>query len=95
MKKGFPDEPDNDMSGDRTIEIVKNIKGFREIISPEEYAADENKFFTFPADAPSRRLDYMFYSEDLRLIQGSIIKSEQIFSDHLPIIARFHMKYME
>ena len=38
---------------------------------------------TFPANNPDRKLDYIFTTKDLTVINSKVIKTEA--SDHLPI----------
>jgi len=78
-KNNFSDEPETDFTGDQTIRFFLDEPGL-EISSPER--------FTFPADKPNRKLDYIFYSRDkIDLIEAFI--PESAGSDHLPLVIRF------
>lgn len=46
--------------------------------------------FTYPADQPDIRIDYMFISEDVQICSGEVIQTN--VSDHLPIMAEFVLK---
>lgn len=85
-KQGFPDEPDHDMSGDATIEIMGET-GLKEIIGSEEYARNEGKHFTFPSYAPNRRLDYLFVGPVFRVVEARVLTEAAGLSDHLPVMA--------
>ena len=50
-------------------------------------AGAANNFSTFPADTPASRIDFIFYSPDLRSNGSETIQS--LASDHLPIAADF------
>ncbi|MEY2194298.1 hypothetical protein AB7942_16385 [Neobacillus sp. BF23-41] len=50
----------------------------------------QNHDFTFPADKPDSRIDYMFTSEDAKICSGEVIHTN--VSDHLPITAEFVLK---
>ena len=43
---------------------------------------------TYPSDKPNEKIDYIFY-RDLKCLKAETI--EEIFSDHLPIIAEFEL----
>jgi len=82
--KGFVDE-DIDFSGDVTIEQIQRIPGLSEVIIDETPGLPPTVFFTYPAQSPSRRLDYVFH----RGFTGSIltrVPRSATFSDHLPVI---------
>jgi endonuclease/exonuclease/phosphatase family metal-dependent hydrolase len=63
--------------------------GLLEVIPDEIYATDENLYFTFPASRPDRRLDYIFYRQELKMMKAEILPSA--LSDHLPIRASFQI----
>ena len=44
---------------------------------------------THPADAPTRRLDYVFHGASLALIEARALSAPPLASDHLPVVARF------
>lgn len=46
--------------------------------------AGNNKGYTFPGDLPQARIDYIFTSKDIEIIDSRIIKTK--VSDHLPVI---------
>ena len=79
QKKGFSDEPDIDFDGDKTIGIFLAEKSLK----PAELET-----VTFPANKPTRKLDYFFYNhEKLTLVKtfAPVIDS----SDHLPLVMEF------
>jgi endonuclease/exonuclease/phosphatase family metal-dependent hydrolase len=79
QKKDFPDEPQMDFRNDQTI-------GFF-IKEPDLKAADINTF-TFPADSPTRKLDYIFYTYNkIRLLKAFVPCIDS--SDHLPLVMQF------
>ena len=43
--------------------------------------------FTYPSDKPDEKIDYIFYSEGLRLQEVSVPKI--VVSDHLPVVGKF------
>ena len=88
LKHAFPDEPDQDMRQDQTITIA-SLMELKEIVSKQEYQADEAKYFTFPSLDPNRRLDYLWHSDRLKLVEGRIMHEAGTWSDHLPVAARF------
>jgi endonuclease/exonuclease/phosphatase family metal-dependent hydrolase len=61
----------------------------QEVIPDEIYAKDEPRYFTFPAWAPDRRLDYIWYKPDLKMMKAEVLPSAS--SDHLPLRASFQI----
>ena len=47
--------------------------------------ADQNDAYTIPADLPTRRIDYIFTSNEMQTNHAEVIST--IASDHLPIVA--------
>lgn len=85
QKKGFVDEPETDFSGDETIAVVRAL-GLSEVL-PDPAS------FTFPADAPTRRLDYIFFGPALEKIEARILAPPPgPWSDHLPVLSRFGIR---
>lgn len=91
LRAAFPDEPETDMSTDDTIDRLRQISGLKEVVPAEVYAADESAWFTFPAHAPNRRLDYVFHGASLSLMRAEVPRFESPPSDHLPVVTRFRL----
>ncbi|WP_163536427.1 endonuclease/exonuclease/phosphatase family protein [Gracilibacillus sp. YIM 98692] len=71
-----------------------NMKGlskrWKKIV--EEYedvweTAGNTSGFTYPSKKPRKRLDYIFVSEDIKIIDVQVIDSFPLASDHLPLMA--------
>lgn len=86
---GFADEPESDFTGDGTIERIEEGGGLLDVVPDSIDGLDESPAFTFPSDAPARRLDYVFRSPDMRLVRWSVDRGAGSGSDHLPVIAVF------
>jgi len=85
QKKGFIDEPETDFSDDTTIALARGM-GLTHVLP-------DPAVFTYPADAPTRRLDYIFAGSALAPIETKVIAgSPGPYSDHLPVFARFTMR---
>jgi len=82
----FDDDYDDDYRGDRTMTILNRMPGFREIVADSLYILSEEEFHTFPSVNPNRRLDYMFISDSLNVIDYKFITTGDL-SDHLPVVA--------
>jgi endonuclease/exonuclease/phosphatase family metal-dependent hydrolase len=82
---GFADEPETDFRGDPTISLLRGLPGFGEIVPAEVAEREPSATFTFPADAPSRRLDYLFFGPGFRRLEGGVVRQEPAASDHLPV----------
>lgn len=89
-KHGFPDEPRDDYRKDPTLGILRRLPGMHEIVPRARYQAEEEGHFTFPTLSPTRRLDYLFISDDVTLKGYRIVKTGD-FSDHLPIVAELEL----
>ncbi len=89
IRKAFPDELLTDLTTDRTIETLRGIPGLRDVVPPEVYGAAESPWFTFPAGAPNRRLDYVFHGAGLEVRTVSVPRMDAPASDHLPVLASF------
>lgn len=87
----FNDGYDDDYRDDRTMSVLNNISGFREIVADSLYATHEDQFHTFPSTIPNRRLDYLFISDTMQVINYEIIPTGDL-SDHLPVIATITWK---
>ncbi|PIE18868.1 MAG: hypothetical protein CSA66_03580 [Proteobacteria bacterium] len=83
-RDGFPDEPDSDFRGDTTIETARTIRGLSQALPAPEA-------FTFPAEAPNRRLDYILYRDGLTLAGARVLDQTPVWSDHLPVLASFSL----
>lgn len=86
-KRKYP-ESEDDYEGDATYGIMKN-SGYEEVIPESIYAKEEARFFTFPAWAPNRRLDYIFFKKGLKMMRAEVLPSA--LSDHLPLRASFQL----
>jgi endonuclease/exonuclease/phosphatase family metal-dependent hydrolase len=78
----------DDYENDSSYEIMLKSRLF-EVIPDEIYAKDEVMFFTYPADKPDRRLDYIWYKSGLKMMKAEVLISTS--SDHLPLKASFQI----
>jgi endonuclease/exonuclease/phosphatase family metal-dependent hydrolase len=92
MVRGYPDEPATTHEGDATIPRLRQVKGLREAVPPEVFKADEPAFFTFPAHAPNRKLDYLFLGAGFEVVEARVLKEAGDVSDHLPILLRVRVR---
>ena len=75
VKSGFVDEPETDFQGDDTLDVL-TATGWRLV---------GDGAFTFPADAPNRRLDHLLASPDLEIDAHGLLDDPHPSSDHLPL----------
>lgn len=78
------DNYENDPSYD---EMTRS--GLDEVVPDEIYTKNESLYFTFPAWAPDRRLDYIWYTPRLKMMKAEVLPSAS--SDHLPLRATFQI----
>lgn len=88
-KFDFPGYPDDDYRDDRTLAIL-NVPGYAELVSEAAYISNEAAYWTFPADAPDRRLDYLFVVTTVTVQNTKLIASGEL-SDHLPVLTRINL----
>lgn len=79
---------EDDYENDGSYEAMAKSM-LHEVIPDEIYAKEENLYFTFPAWAPDRRLDYIWYKPDLKMMKAEVLPSAS--SDHLPLRASFQI----
>ena len=79
---------EDNYENDSSYEVMATA-GLSEVIPDDIYAKDESLYFTFPAWAPDRRLDYIWYKRDLKMMKAEVLPSA--ISDHLPLRASFQI----
>jgi endonuclease/exonuclease/phosphatase family metal-dependent hydrolase len=88
----YSDDKGGDFRDDATMEILSGISGLKEVIAPERYLKNESAFFTFPSNAPNRRLDYIFVPATMKVLEAEVLQVG-ITSDHLPVKAVLEWNY--
>lgn len=84
---------DDDYENDPSFEIMMKA-GLSEVIPDEIYAKEENLYFTFPAWKPDRRLDFIWYRPELKMMRAEVLfpcPGTECLSDHLPLRASFQI----
>lgn len=62
-------------------------------ISPQELQSFPEKHFTYSAETPKAKIDYIFYSKaHIEMFSAETITATQLLSDHLPVLMRFKLK---
>ncbi|NYE03499.1 endonuclease/exonuclease/phosphatase family metal-dependent hydrolase [Bacillus niacini] len=69
-----------------SAEILKMTAQYKDVFAE----MGKNNDFTFPANRPDSRIDYIFTSEDVEIRTGEVINTN--VSDHLPITAELVLK---
>ena len=91
-KAGYADEPETSHVDDATVPRLRQVKGLVDAVSPERFGADEAAFFTFPAHAPNRKLDYLFTGPGFEVEAVRVVKEAGDVSDHLPVLLRVRLR---
>ncbi len=78
------DNYENDFSYEKALKM-----NLSEVIPDDIYAKNESLYFTYPASHPDRRLDYIFYKPELKMMKAEVVPSA--LSDHLPLRASFQI----
>ena len=87
-KRRFKGYKEDDYENDGSFEAMQK-SDLLEVIPDKIYALDEARYFTFPASKSDRRLDYIFYNKNLKMIKAEVLPSA--LSDHLPLKASFQI----
>lgn len=77
---GDPKDPDKS-SAENPIRLAMD-SGLHDLTAPPDGKAAE-AHFTFPADMPEIRIDFIFCNQPLKVVSKNIIRS--LASDHLPV----------
>ena len=84
--KNFPRAPNIDFTNEITIDLLIQEEGLKEAIIHSSEIIEEKKTFTFPADLPNRKIDYIFYNSN-KIESFSAYVPQLDSSDHLPVVA--------
>lgn len=86
-RNGYADEPEMDFTGDATL--GRATAGLALV---EAFADATDPAFSFPADAPTRRLDYIFHGRAATTVEARVLRAPPgPWSDHLPLLARLRL----
>ncbi len=91
-KSDFASDSQDDYNGDTSLNILMGIPGFHEMVPLADYYKNERRYFTFPSQAPDRRLDYLFVNNNYPVLDYGFIKAGTA-SDHLPIYVDLKWDY--
>jgi endonuclease/exonuclease/phosphatase family metal-dependent hydrolase len=96
-KSGYPDEDrpktaKTEHTHDRTLTILRAIPGLSDVLPAAELARREEDFFTFPAHAPNRKLDYLFAGDGFEVAETRVVKEAGDVSDHLPLCSKLSLR---
>jgi endonuclease/exonuclease/phosphatase family metal-dependent hydrolase len=78
----------DDYENDKSF-LVLQQSGLAEVIPDDIYLKDEALFFTFPSWRPDRRLDYIWFKKEHKMMKAEVLSSAS--SDHLPLKASFQI----
>ncbi len=87
LRANFPDEPETDMTTDRTIEILTHGTTLADALFEFLHKYDGKELFTYPSVAPNRRLDYIFKSSKFHTQTAYKVANSDKYSDHVAIAA--------
>jgi endonuclease/exonuclease/phosphatase family metal-dependent hydrolase len=71
---------------DTTLSFLERLPNFKEVIPDDTVASTAVDHFTFPANAPDHRLDYLFVPVRFKVLEARVILTG-VLSDHLPVTA--------
>jgi len=78
---------------DETLDILLDGTALRPAFPDSAYAASMAAIGTYPTDAPSRKIDHIFYTPDrIEAISATVPATPSAPSDHRPVVMRFVMK---
>lgn len=85
-RNAFKDYPSDHYDGDTTLQCFEH-PDYTQSCPESLYSKKEETYFTFPSNAPDRRLDYIFFKTKYTVHNTKVIKSK--ISDHFPICGTF------
>lgn len=88
-KTKFPDGDDN-YENDMSYDLLKKTS-LKDVIPEDIYGKNESLYWTYPTDRANRKLDYIFYKEELRFIKVEVLLEASTLSDHFPMRASFQL----
>ncbi len=91
-RSGFIDSPEDNYEADSTLAVFRGIPGFRELITAEEYASNPSPWDTYPANAPTRRVDFLFINSRFEVVGAKVVTEAGTLSDHLPVMAEVRIR---
>ncbi|NBB75047.1 MAG: endonuclease, partial [Bacteroidetes bacterium] len=78
---------------DETLAILLDGTRLRPAVSDSAYAASMAAIGTYPTDAPSRKIDHIFYTPDrIEAISAAVPATPSAPSDHRPVVMRFVLR---
>ncbi len=90
-KSGFWDEPEADFRSDKTVAMIREgLPGLRDALNGKQQKEEDT--WTFPAQRPTRRLDYIFHGEEFELAESMVYYPAGATSDHVPVVARLALR---
>jgi endonuclease/exonuclease/phosphatase family metal-dependent hydrolase len=92
QKRAFNDNEEDNYEQDQTLSIIAGQANFVEMVSDEAYRTQESAWFTFPANAPNRRLDYLFVNRQYPFINPRVVNQAGSLSDHLPVMVDIRVR---
>jgi endonuclease/exonuclease/phosphatase family metal-dependent hydrolase len=85
-----PPDEQRAFADDETLAILLEGTSLRAALPDTAYAAPMAAIGTFPTDAPTRKVDHIFYTpERIRALEASVPETPGIPSDHRPVLMRF------
>lgn len=88
-KNKFPDGDDN-YENDISYDLIRQTS-MRDVIPEDIFEKNESQYWTYPTDKANRKLDYIFYKEELRFIKVEVLWEASTLSDHFPMRASFQL----
>jgi endonuclease/exonuclease/phosphatase family metal-dependent hydrolase len=80
-------------ANDETLALLLDGTALRPAFPDSAYAAPMAEIGTYPTDAPSRKIDHIFYTPDrIDAVSASVPATPSAPSDHRPVVMRFVMK---
>lgn len=66
---------------------------FKGAIALDSLSVSKQDHFTYSAESPEVKIDYIFYSSaHIEMLEAKTISETQLLSDHLPVMMRFRLK---
>ena len=88
-----PPDEQRAFADDETLSILLEGTSLQPALPDTAYDAGMAVMGTFPTDAPTRKVDHIFYTPDrIRALEASVPETPGIPSDHRPVLMRFMLR---
>lgn len=87
VRSDYPDEKESNHEEDTTLAYLRAVEGISDALTEDEFIKNQADYFTFPAHAANRKLDFIFAGSAYEVVSFRVMTEAGDLSDHLPVMA--------